>query len=163
MAKCANPNMPHDMKDLLKSWDRSWAHYCIIMHHVGSDGRGSWSGEVHVIYSNTEYEAEFGRCIDSGDGILVASDIQNLDDPQRRMSPGLPPRYKRANSFSSRTGFTFHRIAKVILCWTFQLIFIGPMVPIHFNFTAQDFAPSRKVFFRRLLPLYNNYRPITFR
>lgn len=93
----------------------------------------------------------------------MASDIQNLDDPQRRMSPGLPPRYKRANSFSSRTGFTFHRIAKVILCWTFQLIFIGPMVPIHFNFTAQDFAPSRKVFFRRLLPLYNNYRPITFR
>jgi hypothetical protein len=31
------------------------------------------------------------------------------------------------------------------------LFVIGPAVPLYFNFTAQDFAPSRQVFIRRLL------------
>lgn len=85
------------------------------------------------------------------------------NDPQRRMSTGLPPRYKRSISSPSRISFTFHRLAKIILCWALQLFIIGPLVPLYFNFTAQDFAPSRKVFLRRLLPLHNNHHPITLR
>ncbi|XRM48114.1 hypothetical protein ABZX51_011054 [Aspergillus tubingensis] len=85
------------------------------------------------------------------------------NDPQRRMSPGLPPRNKRAIAFPGRASFTFYRITRIILCWAFQFIIIGPLVPLHFNFTAQDFAPSRKVFFRRLLPLPYDHPPITFR
>ncbi|EIT80680.1 hypothetical protein AO1008_07129 [Aspergillus oryzae 100-8] len=85
------------------------------------------------------------------------------NDPQRRMSTGLPPRYKRSISSPSRISFTFHRLAKITLCWALQLFIIGPLVPLYFNFTAQDFAPSRKVFLRRLLALHNNHHPITLR
>ncbi|GAQ38566.1 hypothetical protein Ao3042_03022 [Aspergillus niger] len=85
------------------------------------------------------------------------------NNPQRRMSPGLPPQNKRAITFPGRASFTFYRITRIILCWALQFIIIRPLILLHFNYTAQDFAPSRKVFFRQLLPLPNNHPPITFR
>ncbi|KAE8132833.1 hypothetical protein BDV38DRAFT_287429 [Aspergillus pseudotamarii] len=85
------------------------------------------------------------------------------NDPQRRMSTGLPPRHKPSISSHSRLCFTFCQLAKITLCWALQLFIIGPLVPLYFNFTAQDFAPSRKVFLRRLLPLHDNHPPITLR
>ncbi|KGO50681.1 hypothetical protein PEX2_063190 [Penicillium expansum] len=96
-------------------------------------------------------------------GSLWLSTYKIWNDPQRRMSRGIPPGYKRSIWSPSRVRFTFYQLGKVTLCWALHLFIIGPLVPLYFNFTAQDFAPSRQVFLRRLLPLLNDHTPITLR
>lgn len=74
-------------------------------------------------------------------------------DPQRQGSwAGFPPRKNvLPPTPTSRTRFVIRRLIKVLLCWLLHLIFIGPLVPLYFKFTANDFVPTRQRFVRRLL------------
>jgi hypothetical protein len=84
------------------------------------------------------------------------------NDPQRQVNWGISPRWNRITSSPGRVKFMFYRLSKIVICWVLHLFVIGSLVPLHFGFTAQDFAPSRQVFVRRLLSLSGD-PPITVR
>ena len=78
-------------------------------------------------------------------------------DPQRRVDLKKPPPPP-----SNRAWFAIRRISKALLCWSLHLCLIAPIIMIYFDFTPEDFAPSRQVLLRRLL-FPNTGPPFTIR
>lgn len=73
---------------------------------------------------------------------------------------GIPP--PPSTGASSRSWFLIRRLSKTLMCWLFQLLILGPLVPGFFNFAASDFHPSKEILIRRLL-FSNSGPPISSR
>ncbi|KAG2022028.1 hypothetical protein GB937_004122 [Aspergillus fischeri] len=75
------------------------------------------------------------------------------NDPQRRLSQVSLQRRENTCSPTSRIWFALRRLSWTVLCWLLQLSIVGPLLSIHFTFSAEDFEPSRQILIRRMLSL----------